>query len=281
MEIINKLIKGVEDFPTLPTIYTALSEVMANPYSTPNDAAKIIASDQASAAKVLKTANSSIYGLKSKIDTITQAIFFIGFNEVKNLIIALSIIDLFKKTHHSQGLSPLDLWKHSIAVGVISRLIGKAAGADNVENYFISGILHDIGKLLFIRYLEKDYARTVQYAYQKNISIRDAETKILGVTHNIAGELIAEKWKLPHNIKDCIRFHYMGVLGNKPDLLTASIHIGNVVARTLELGDGGDRLIPEPNYDVWSILNLPVNTFTNLLPKIRMDYEQCVSLFLL
>ncbi len=279
MDIFEKIIRSVDEFPTLPTIYSALSEVMSDPKSTFADAANVISRDQSSAAKVLKVANSAFYGFPGKIDTISQAIFYIGFEEVRNIIITLAIMDIFKKSKDGSGFNPIELWRHSIAVGVISRLIGKLIGVENIENCFIAGIVHDIGKLLFIRYLEEDYMKTINFAYDNHINIRDAESDILGITHTIAGELVAEKWKLPQNIKKAVRYHYSGIVDGSVHNLTAIIHIADITARMMELGNSGDNIIPEPYPDVWKELDLPKNAFTMLLPKIELDYEESTMLF--
>ena len=75
METIKRVLRGVEEFPTLPTIYTALSDVMANPNSTPSDAAEVISRDQSAASKLLKSANSSLYGFRGRIDSINPSNF--------------------------------------------------------------------------------------------------------------------------------------------------------------------------------------------------------------
>jgi HD-like signal output (HDOD) protein len=279
MEIVDKLLKGVDDFPTLPTIYTTLSDVMANPLSTANHAADVILRDQASAAKVLKTANSSIYGFRGRIDTISQAIFYIGFDEVKNLVLALSIIDLFSESSLIENLNPVELWKHSIAVGVATRIIGVATKADKIENYFLAGILHDIGKLLFIKNMEEEYNNTINYALEKKITIREAEAELLGMTHTVAGELIAEKWKLPISIRNAIRHHYIGIVNGVPDKLAASVHISNILCQMLRLGESGHEIIKEANIDVWKELDLPNNFFSTMIPKLLADYEESLTLF--
>jgi HD-like signal output (HDOD) protein len=279
LDIFEKIIQSVDEFPTLPTIYSALSDVLANPNSTFTDAADVISRDQSSAAKILKTANSSFYGFPGRIDTITQAIFYIGFEEVRNMILTLAIMDMFKKTSAVNNFNPVELWKHSIAVGIITRSLGKIIGIDNIENCFISGIIHDIGKLLFIKYLEKEYTKALNYANDNKINIRDAEAEILGITHTIAGELIAEKWKLPNTIKKAIRYHYSGVVDGKVDKLASCVHIGNIAARMLEFGNSGDSIYPEPYIEVWNVLKFPDNTFSMLLPTIEKDYLESLSIF--
>ncbi len=279
MDIISRILKSVEDFPTLPTVYTALTDVMANPRSTSQDAAAVIMRDQSAASKVLKTANSPLYGFRGKIDTISQAIFHIGFEEVRNLIIAISIIDIFKNTKLSVNYNPVELWKHSIAVGVITKIIGKELGVKNLENYFLAGILHDIGKLLFIKDLRNEYEKTLQYCQEKHISIKDAEAETLGITHTIAGELIAEKWKLPAPLRNAIKHHYSGIVDGEVKFLPASVHIANVVSRMLEFGEAGDELVPEPNFTVWKAMKLPDDFFTKNLNRIIADYETSLTIF--
>lgn len=279
MDIISRILKSVEDFPTLPTVYTALTDVMANPRATSQDAAAVIIRDQSAASKVLKTANSPLYGFRGRIDTISQAIFHIGFEEVKNLVIAISIMDIFKHTKLTNSYNPVELWKHSIAVGVITKLIGKELGVKNLENYFLAGILHDIGKLLFLKELRNEYEKTLQYAMDKRISIKDAEAETLGITHTIAGELVSEKWKLPAPLRNAIKYHYSGIVDGEVKFLPASVHIANVASRILELGEAGDDLIPEPNFTVWKALKLSDDFFTKNLGRIMLDYETSMTLF--
>lgn len=279
MENYNKILRGIQDFPTLPTIYSVLSDVVANPRSTAKDVANIIMQDQSAASKVLAVANSAIYGFRGKIDTISQAIFYIGFNEVKNIVLSLSIMDIFKTSTTLHNYNPVELWKHSIAVGVVTRILGTYLEENKPENYFISGILHDIGKLLFLRYCEKDYSKTIDYAYDNSVNIRDAEAKIMGTTHTVVGELIAEKWKLPTSIKNAIKNHYTGTINGKVDRLTGCVHISNIVVRLFELGESGDDIIPIPNIDVWNELELPPVIFNQITSKILSNYEESLVLF--
>lgn len=277
---VDNLVQAVNDFPTLPTIYAKLTEVMDNPRSTAADLAKVISTDQSAAAKVLRTANSSLYGLRGKVSTVTQAIVYIGFEEIKNLVIAISIINLFSKTKKGGAFNPIDLWKHSIAVGVITRNLGGKIGVRKLENYFVSGILHDIGKLLFFKTKKQDYMKVINYALENNLTARAAEQRLFGITHTVAGELLAEKWKLPLSIRNAIKYHYIGIVDGKVDPMVACVHIADIVAVLLELGQAGDDVVPEPNREIFDSLDLPENIFTTMLPKILTDYEESISMIL-
>ncbi|HPU22875.1 MAG TPA: HDOD domain-containing protein [Candidatus Kapabacteria bacterium] len=281
MDILNKLIARADEFPTLPTIYSTLSDVMSNPRSTAHDVANIIAEDQAAAAKVLKAANSPIYGFRGRISTISQAIIFIGFEEVRNLVIAMGIIDVFRKMKGNFPINPVDLWKHSIAVGIITRLLGKTLRITNLENYFLAGILHDIGKLLFLKFIPDEYAKSIEYAMEKNLPAREAENAVLGVNHIIAGEILAEKWKLPQSLKDAIRYHAVGKNDNANNVLVGCVHIANTVASLLELGQAGDDIVPTPNLDAWKALNLPDNFWSKNYDTLMLEYDAAIGIFLL
>jgi HD-like signal output (HDOD) protein len=281
MDIAKKILQQVEEFPTLPTVYSALSEVIANPRSTATDAANIIATDNASAMKVLKVANSPLYGYSGRIDTISKAIFFIGFNEVRNLIAALSIIDMFSKSKQSVLFNPVEFWKYSIATGVITRLLGKQAGVGNLENFFLAGILHAIGKLFFYEFATNEFSTVLSMVAEKQVPMRAAERSVLGITHTAIGLQLAEKWKLPPTIKNSIEHYITGFVNGAPDLQTASVHVASIMARCLRLGKPGDILIPEPNELVWDVLKLPAGTIVGMYDQILNDYREAAGSLLL
>jgi HD-like signal output (HDOD) protein len=277
---IKKIVSQINDFPTLPTIYTSLLDLIGNPRASVADVANIVAQDIAASTKILKAVNSSVYSLQTKVDTITQAIFHLGFNEVKNLVVTLSVLDMFETTSSVQSFNMIDLWKHSIAVAVTTRNIGKEIGIKNVENYFLAGLIHDIGKFIFLKTLSVDYIPVIKYLEKEDINIEIAENEILGINHCIVGELLVKRWGLPSSITNSIRYHSTGFIGDEANLQVACVHLADIIARTLELGYPGDNLVPEPNEKVWSVLKMQNGAITSLIPKILTDFEQSVSILL-
>ncbi len=278
---IDSIIEHIEEFPTLPTIYTQLLEVMANPRSTVADVANIISQDISSSTKILKHVNSPVYHLQAEVDTISQAIFYIGFNEVKNLVITLSIMDIFGDKRSESKFNIIDLWKHSIAVGVITRIIGQLIGIKNIENYFLSGVIHDIGKLFFLKTMKDEYSNVIEYVNENNVLIHQAEQKVLGFDHMQAGGLLAKKWKLPQTITNSIINHSTGKVKEQVDIQVSCVHLADIVARIMEFGYPGDDLVPQPNLDIWRYLNIDPATYPQILPKIVENFEQSLSILLL
>jgi len=272
--------KDVADFPTLPTIYSALLEKMADPNSTIDMIARIIATDPASTTKILKTVNSSLFSLQGRIDTISEAIFHVGFNEVKNLVMAMAVMEIFSTATPLQSLSFIDLWKHSIGVGVVARLIGKRLGIKNIENYYLAGMLHDLGKLFLIRIYPNEYERVVNIVNERGIKLEDAEKEVFRITHDDAGKLLADKWNLPESISNSIHYHTDGLIDGECDNQVACIHIADIVIHILQFGCSGQNKIPQPNIHVLEYLNLSKDFFTSSRDDIIKSYNQSVNIFI-
>ncbi len=132
---ITSVVRATENFPTLPTIYSALLELLSDIDTKISDIVNLISKDQATVLKILKTANASYYGFSSKVENITSAITLLGFYEIKNIVMSLTFIDLFKMTKLNQLINPIDYWKHSIGVATISRRLGIALGGEKDTFY--------------------------------------------------------------------------------------------------------------------------------------------------
>lgn len=277
---ISDILTNVKDLPTLPTIYSQLLEAMSDTRTSAQDISDIIERDQASTLKLLRTVNSPVFGISTKVDTIQKAIFFLGFNEVKNIVFSLSIIDMFKNYKPNPYFSTVDHWKHSIAVGVITRILGTLINEKLVDNYFVAGIIHDIGKLLLLYHGKIDYSKVINYAVENNTRIGNAEIAVLGIDHLELGAMVAQKWDIPESLINVIKYHLQGIVNGKPDNLVACVHLADAIARALHLGGAGDKTIPRPNPEIWGILNLDIKQFSNIAPVIMKSYEDAVSILI-
>lgn len=280
MKQIEKIISEISEFPTLPTIYTELHNTMERPNATAKDVAKIISTDQAAATKVLKAINSPIYGLRGKISSIDQSIVYLGFNEVKNLVLALSVIEMFSKVKGVDTIKPKDFWSYSMGVGILARKIGVAVKAPNVDDYFISGILHCIGRLIFLKTIPELFSQVLSFAKENRVLTREVEKDIIGMTHTIAGQLLFEKWKLPKMLQDTVSNQYIGQCDGGDERLVASIHLAMIAANMMKLGESGDYRVPKLNFVIWETLNLDKDFFTSNLSSFETEYHDTVNLLL-
>ncbi len=280
MKTEEKILTTIEEIPTLPTVYNALSDLMANPRATIEMAAKVISYDQAATIKILRVANSALFGFRGRVDNITQAIQRLGFNEIRHIVFTLSVINFFSKPKRFSSFRPTELWAHAIGVGITSRLIAKKIGAVNIENYFIAGILHDIGKLILFEVSSRDYSKALRLAEERGCSIAATEKEIFGMNHMEAGGLFAQKWNLPEQIILSIKHHDNGMVDATPDFFCSTVHLANVFIRLINIGFPGDSLSPEPNKQAVKILQLPKDSFTEIEPELWNSYNETVQMLL-
>ncbi len=275
---IDNVLNSINDFPTLPTIYTKLVSLISNPRSTIQDVAEVIMQDQATTVKLLKVVNSPIYGIQGKVASVSQAIFFMGFNEVKNVVLSLAIMDLFSKVDDKGSNYLLGLWKHSVAVGVITKILGTKLGIRNTEDYFVGGIIHDIGTLFFLHTYRDVYSRMLEKSLETNINMEEIERQVFGMSRFTVSELIADKWRLPPNFKNIIKFHHIGIVDGNVDELVACLHLANIIAKMLNLYHIPDPKIPSPNFQIWTKLNFEKGVFKSLFPIIMESYNSSLNI---
>ncbi len=280
MKNLNSLVHKIKAIPTLPTVFSQLSDAMTNPRVSNEDITKIISSDQAASMKVLKVVNSAFYGFAGRIDTISRAIMYLGLNEVRNLILALSVLNLFKKNKNLLNFRPAEFWSHSIAVGVITRLVGSSIAVKNLENYFIAGILHDIGKLVFFEFAEADYIKVLTIVEEKKCLIKDAEKEVFGFDHSTLGDLLCERWKIPNSIRNAIKYHHNGISDSSTNQLVSSVHIADIAARSLNLGYAGDDLVPRMNKKTYESIKLDENFFSENYDLLIQNFEETNKILL-
>lgn len=277
INIEKKIFDAIDEVPTLPTIYSVLSDTLISPDANAADIAHLISTDQSASFKVLKVVNSPIYHLSSRVESISLAVLHLGFNEVRNIILALSVINLFSKKKIISSFRPVDFWKHSIGVGVITRYIGNALQAPRPENYFLSGILHDIGKLVLFEHFSEQYENVLQYAEDRKCQIIDAEREILGIDHTAAGSILADKWKLPECVCRVIKGHHSAAFNDEKDIIIAAAHISDIAARIFEFGYAGDDYVQKPNSKAWELLKLPDHFFTKSLNVLTDSFNETIS----
>lgn len=270
----------IDEFPTLPSIYTKLNEVISDPNSNANDVSRIISQDQAAVSKILRAVNSPIYGFKKNISTISQSVVLLGFNEIKQLVLTLSVIDTFKGTENFKLLKPVELWKFSIATGIIAKIIAESKDSKELEKTFILGVLHGIGKLLFMKMLPELYEKVINYSFENKISTRETEIKIIGMHNSTAGRLLADRWHLPPEIKDVIKYHIIGDIDGKYNENVAIVHVSTIVADMLKLGNSGEFKDRYLNVSTFNKLNLEKNFFTKNLSRILAEYDEATKLIL-
>ncbi|MBI2949758.1 MAG: HDOD domain-containing protein [Verrucomicrobia bacterium] len=262
------VVENAKDLPKLSSVITRLLEMIKSPTTSAADVGQLISQDVALASLTLKLVNSPFYGFSQKIYSITHAIVIMGFSRVKNLALAGSVLRSFKPTH-TEGFDYYGFWEHSMATAITADVLAQAIDSDYSDEAFISGLLHDQGKLIFVRYFPDEFAKVRKLIDRQQITMREAEHQVLGFDHSHIGGWLAEKWNFPEHLCLGIRMHHAPLLARQHRQLIWLVHAADVFSRALCIGDGGDPFIPEMPQYIWNQLRLTPervgNVFENAL----------------
>jgi len=245
-EIVHKILDNIDDLPTLPTVAKKVMDELNNPQSNAKDIADIIKNDQAITAKILKVGNSAYYAGYSPCTTVQGAVTRIGFLQIKRMILSISILDTFSKFER-KNFNLKEFWTHSIATGYASRIIGKLSGFRDSDDLFTAGLLHDLGKLITLRYLPDLFDGILKKMEdEQSISYFEAEKGLSPVTHCDIGSWLAIKWNMSRDIQNVIYNHHLppfkSTLFEKDVIMFSSIvYLANKIVKSLNLGLTGDK----------------------------------------
>ena len=241
-EKLQQLVQTVRDLPALPEVVVRVMRMAEDPRSDAQGIARVIATDQAMAARVLKLANSAFYGLPRRVGTLSEAVVILGLRTIKNLAIAASTFELLNREIAGYWLQRGELWRHSLACAIGAQLIARRARLPVSEEAFVAGLLHDIGKVAIDLFVRAQFDQIMERALQDRIPFVEAEQAVLGFNHAMAGGLIAEKWNLPPLLVSVIKYHHQPSSAPDREPMISVVHLADLLSITMGIGIGGDGL---------------------------------------
>ncbi len=166
--------------PTLPTVAVKLLELTRDPDVNLTDIEKLVLSDQGLASRVLRTINSSFYGLESPCTTIKRALILLGLNSVKSLVLGFSLVDMTRNDDVSAGFDYEAYWRRSIYCAIAARQMALVTSACDSEEAFTCGMFQDLGMLVTYLALQDDYVEVLAAAGNDHEKLADLENEMLG-----------------------------------------------------------------------------------------------------
>ncbi len=274
---IDSLLNGVSAVPSLPLFYERLDEAINHPRSSISDIAKLISEDQGLTARILKLANSPLFGYFSRIDTITQAVTIIGVQQVRDLALAVSVVGLFKGI--PEDLITMELfWKHSIACGLTARILATSQRETNLERFFVSGILHDIGRLVMFINAPGPSREMIEVCRSEGRLLHDVERERLGFDHGEVGGSLLRAWKIPARVAEPVEFHHRCSRAGQYPRETAILHLADLIAHALEFGSSGEVLVPQLDHQAWERLTMTPHILPSLVKQIDQQFAETVKI---
>lgn len=274
--IVQKALSLIGDIATLPEVTVKIVNLVENPRSTARDLHNVIKTDPALSARLLKVVNSAFYGLPGQVATVDRAIVLLGLSTVKNIAIAASISRLFTGERVSESFTAKDIWRHSVAVGVLTRRIYKHgfAAQPDADEAFLAGLIHDLGLLVERQAFPAQLARVIDRCVKEEGSFCQIEESEYGATHEAFGQALATKWKFPVRLRAVLGYHHsLDRLSPEHRLLPTIIQVADIIASQSEIGfpltARGAELTPD--------LLAAVNLTPEMLEQLRAELPEDVA----
>ena len=260
-------IEQLGDLPTLPHVVQRLATMISRPTVSAEEIGTIIEKDQVLAAKVRRLANSPFYGFPSRIGSVSHAVIVLGFNVVKGLTLCASALTIMKDAGMDQ------LWRHSLGVAITANLLATKLEIKNPEELFVSGLLHDIGKVvLYVKW--PDVGNSIKDALKTcaDRSLFDVEQELTGLSHAEIGGYLAGAWHLPITLREPILYHHNPIQAKDATLQTAIVHVADILVKGLACGNPGDDLIPPLSRPAWDQVGLDKQSLAECIDKASQEF---------
>jgi putative nucleotidyltransferase with HDIG domain len=208
-ETLKRVVSGMQSLPSLPTLYLEVVEEAQAPNGSLEKIGKIIERDMAMTAKVLQLVNSAFFGLRRQVSSPVQAVCLLGIDTIKALILSAQVFGHFH-LHNTSSFSLDDLWHHSMAIAACAKRIAQSENCPRqlMDDMFMAGLLHDVGKLVLAANLPQQYEEALQRRQTEGLTDWQAEQAVLGTSHAEVGAYLLGLWGLPEPIVEALAFHH-------------------------------------------------------------------------
>lgn len=231
-DVLEKVL-SCRDLPSLPAVASRVVELTQKDQVSFRELAETIQNDQALAAKILRTVNSSLFGLRKRCSSINQAIVMLGLSAVKSLALGFSLVGAIKDSG-GESFDMVDHWRRALHTGVAAKQIAALAGVPNQEECFLGGLLQDVGMVALHKALGRPYLAAISDAEGDHRKVAKCELDAFQVQHPDIGALLAQRWKLPEELVMPIKYHERPTAApSEHSAICRAVGLGNIAAEFL------------------------------------------------
>jgi HD-like signal output (HDOD) protein len=231
-------IEGLHHIPTIPAVLAPLLRYLEQPIED-LDVQKVIdliAQDKSLAAQCLQMANSPLFGRYQKVDSLKAAIVSLGFQRVSDIAMSCGILNMTPKD--GSGIDPVVFWEHSLGCALVCRHFARTISYRDPGKAYLAGLLHDIGIIVNLWMLPKEFCAAFEKARTEGIPLHEAEHSVLGFTHCDSGRLLANRWELGPDLCEVVSLHHTPQESHEHAGLVALVELSDLLCRMSGLNHG-------------------------------------------
>jgi len=274
----DRILKEVVDLPPMPQVAHKGRKIIADKASSFKDLAIVIEGDQAIAARVMKIANSTHYGVSSSVKSVQQASVVLGMDTLHELLTLACTSSLLGTELKGYELSSGDLWQHSLATAFCARQIALRVAPRFADDAFSAGLMHDSGKLILDPYINERKEEFREFLKSGEKTFLEAEKSILGFDHSEIAADVCRKWQIPETIITAIRYHH-DPTGANNSVLAFIVHIADAIVLLCGLGAGMDGAMYPLNDVAVKELDLKIGDISLLMTESVEYVEKTTGSF--
>lgn len=221
----NRYLKNFTQMKTIPSVATRLVTMIERDRSSLQEFEEVIKVDPTLVLRLLKLVNSAYFALRTNIKTITEALVYIGMDNLRNMIVLDALKNLFVNNPESDRFSREKLWLHCAVTSICCQMIAERIFVLKGENAFLCGFLHDIGLIVEDQAAPTKFSQLCETLDPDSVDMTAHEEGIMGTTHAVVGHLLSEKWGLNADICEAIKLHHTSLNQVATDSLAGILQI--------------------------------------------------------
>lgn len=234
---INTRIRQCPRLPSLNSINSALRELLVADQRYTAQIAEVIRRDPSLTARLLRLVNSVYYGLQNPINSIEEAVFYLGVRQIRQLAMVTPVIEDFQKLAGTAPFAWRDFWQHCIGVAIVTREVISAVQTPPDEVDYVAGLTHDVGKIVMASAFPDHFSEIHRQLADYPGSLLELEEQILGINHSELGARYLENHLLPKVLVETARHHHKPEAANHHSQIIAAVQIADLLVRNAQIGD--------------------------------------------
>lgn len=265
--LLKEVIEAAEKLPAFPDIVWKVMPLIEK-MAPVREIEAVIKYDPVITAKVLAFSQSSFFGRRHPITSLRDAIVYLGQQQLVQIIMAACSERYFSGEAAGYDLREGELWEHSVAVALMTEIMGRRLKFDRILTAYTAALLHDIGKTVLNRYVTTYFDSILTLVREKKMRFLDAEREVFNIDHQQLGTKIAQRWKLPLEVVTAIEFHHSPREAKDNHDLAALVYVANRMVSAIGIGCGVDGFL-QPNQDeVFLELGITARMVEELLAEL-------------
>jgi diguanylate cyclase (GGDEF)-like protein/putative nucleotidyltransferase with HDIG domain len=271
----TRLVGELLDLPTFPQVAAKILAATQDESRSVQDVARLIERDQAVATKMLRVANSAMFGSRRQIRTVPHAAAMLGMENVRKYTLAIAVFGAAAMGDESLEEARRREWIHALAVAVTSRALGERLETGDPSSLVVAGLVHDAGKAALEVVRPGRYAQVVSRAKERRLDLLSAERTVYGTDHCLVGAEMARLWALPEDLEQVMASHHDTSVvesAQSGEIGTLHIvHLANFLCHTIGLGSHVDTPPIHADVAAWGALGIDVTNMVDLLGEVEAE----------